>query len=77
MQDLVAGQIDLLFDTLRTSLPLMRAGNIKAYVAPARKIECGSLSQVWLPRRRGRSRRARSGPQAIPIDLGFSAAQVR
>jgi tripartite-type tricarboxylate transporter receptor subunit TctC len=31
MQDLVAGQIDLLFDTPRTSLPLVRAGSIKAY----------------------------------------------
>jgi tripartite-type tricarboxylate transporter receptor subunit TctC len=31
MQDLVAGQIDLLFDAPRTSLPLMRAGSIKAY----------------------------------------------
>jgi tripartite-type tricarboxylate transporter receptor subunit TctC len=31
MQDLVAGQIDLLFDSPRTSLPLMRAGSIKAY----------------------------------------------
>jgi tripartite-type tricarboxylate transporter receptor subunit TctC len=31
MQDLVAGQIDLLFDTARTSLPLLRAGSIKAY----------------------------------------------
>jgi tripartite-type tricarboxylate transporter receptor subunit TctC len=35
MQDLVAGQIDLLFDTLRTSLPLMRAGSIKAYAVTA------------------------------------------
>jgi tripartite-type tricarboxylate transporter receptor subunit TctC len=31
MQDLVAGQIDLLFDAPRTSLPLVRAGSIKAY----------------------------------------------
>jgi tripartite-type tricarboxylate transporter receptor subunit TctC len=31
MQDLVAGQIDLLFDTARTSLPLVRAGSVKAY----------------------------------------------
>jgi tripartite-type tricarboxylate transporter receptor subunit TctC len=31
MQDLVAGQIDLLVDTLRNSMPLVRAGNIKAY----------------------------------------------
>jgi len=31
LQDLVAGQIDLLFDTARTSLPLVRAGSIKAY----------------------------------------------
>jgi tripartite-type tricarboxylate transporter receptor subunit TctC len=31
LQDLVAGQIDLIFDTARTSLPLARAGSIKAY----------------------------------------------
>jgi tripartite-type tricarboxylate transporter receptor subunit TctC len=31
MQDLVAGQIDLLMDAPRTSLPLVRAGSIKAY----------------------------------------------
>jgi tripartite-type tricarboxylate transporter receptor subunit TctC len=31
MQDLVAGQIDLLVDTLRNSMPLVRAGSIKAY----------------------------------------------
>jgi len=31
MQDLVAGQIDLLFDTARTSLPLLRSGSIKVY----------------------------------------------
>jgi tripartite-type tricarboxylate transporter receptor subunit TctC len=31
MQDLLGGQIDLLFDTPRTSLPLARAGSIKAY----------------------------------------------
>jgi tripartite-type tricarboxylate transporter receptor subunit TctC len=31
MQDLVAGQIDLLFDTPRNSLPLVRAGTITAY----------------------------------------------
>ena len=31
IQDLVAGQIDLLFDTPRNSMPLVRAGSIKAY----------------------------------------------
>jgi tripartite-type tricarboxylate transporter receptor subunit TctC len=35
MQDLVAGQIDLLFDTPRTSLPLVRSGSIKAYAVTA------------------------------------------
>jgi tripartite-type tricarboxylate transporter receptor subunit TctC len=32
MQDLVAGQIDLLFDSPRTSVPLIRAGSIRPYV---------------------------------------------
>jgi tripartite-type tricarboxylate transporter receptor subunit TctC len=31
LQDLLAGQIDFLFDSPRSSLPLMRAGAIKAY----------------------------------------------
>jgi tripartite-type tricarboxylate transporter receptor subunit TctC len=35
MQDLVAGQIDLLFDTPRSSLPLVRSGSIKAYAVTA------------------------------------------
>jgi tripartite-type tricarboxylate transporter receptor subunit TctC len=35
MQDLVAGQIDLLFDSPRTSLPLVRAGSIRAYAVTA------------------------------------------
>jgi tripartite-type tricarboxylate transporter receptor subunit TctC len=31
LQDLVAGQIDLLFDSLRNPLPQVRGGSIKAY----------------------------------------------
>jgi tripartite-type tricarboxylate transporter receptor subunit TctC len=31
LQDLVAGQIDMDFDTARTSLPLLRSGSIRAY----------------------------------------------
>jgi tripartite-type tricarboxylate transporter receptor subunit TctC len=37
MQDLVAGQIDLLFDSPRTSLPLARAGSIRPYVVTGDK----------------------------------------
>ena len=29
MNDLIAGQVDMMFDTLTTSLPLHRAGNVK------------------------------------------------
>jgi tripartite-type tricarboxylate transporter receptor subunit TctC len=36
MQDLVAGQIDVLLDTPATSLPHVRAGNIKAYAVTAK-----------------------------------------
>jgi tripartite-type tricarboxylate transporter receptor subunit TctC len=36
MQDLVAGQIDLMIDNPVTSLPQMRAGGIKAYVVTAK-----------------------------------------
>jgi len=35
-QDLVAGQIDLMFDSPVTSLPQVRAGSIKAYAVTAR-----------------------------------------
>jgi tripartite-type tricarboxylate transporter receptor subunit TctC len=31
MQDLIAGQIDLMFDTAANSLPQVRAGNVKVY----------------------------------------------
>jgi tripartite-type tricarboxylate transporter receptor subunit TctC len=35
MQDLIAGQIDLMFDQASNSLPQVRAGNIKAYAVTA------------------------------------------
>jgi tripartite-type tricarboxylate transporter receptor subunit TctC len=35
-QDLVAGQIDLMFDSPTTSLPQVRAGSIKAYAVTAK-----------------------------------------
>jgi len=37
MQDLVAGQIDLIFDSPVSSLPQIRAGSVKAYAVMARK----------------------------------------
>jgi tripartite-type tricarboxylate transporter receptor subunit TctC len=37
LQDLLAGQIDLLVDGLRTSLPLVRAGSIRPYVVTGDK----------------------------------------
>jgi tripartite-type tricarboxylate transporter receptor subunit TctC len=36
MQDLVAGQIDMMFDTAANSLPQVRAGTIKAYAITAK-----------------------------------------
>jgi tripartite-type tricarboxylate transporter receptor subunit TctC len=35
MQDLIAGQIDLMFDQVSNALPQVRAGNIKAYAVTA------------------------------------------
>jgi tripartite-type tricarboxylate transporter receptor subunit TctC len=35
MQDLIAGQIDLMFDQVSNSLPQVRAGNIKAFAVTA------------------------------------------
>src|SRR5262249_55066164 len=37
VQDLVAGQSDIVLDTPATSLPQVRAGNIKAYAVTARR----------------------------------------
>jgi tripartite-type tricarboxylate transporter receptor subunit TctC len=37
MQDLMAGQIDLIFDSPVSSLPQIRAGSVKAYAVMARK----------------------------------------
>jgi len=37
MQDLVAGQIDLIFDSPVSSLPQVRAGTVKAYAVMATK----------------------------------------
>ncbi len=36
MQDLIAGQIDLMFDQVANSLPQVRAGNIKAFAVTAK-----------------------------------------
>jgi len=36
MQDMLAGQIDMMFDTSANSLPQVRAGNIKAYAVTAK-----------------------------------------
>jgi len=36
MQDLIAGQIDLMFDQVSNSLPQVRAGNIKAFAVTAK-----------------------------------------
>lgn len=37
MQDLVAGQIDIIFDTPASSLPQVRLGNIKAFAVTAKR----------------------------------------
>jgi tripartite-type tricarboxylate transporter receptor subunit TctC len=55
MQDLVAGQIDLLFDAPATSLPLVRAGSIKAYAATsdtrlAAAADIPTFSELGLPK---------------------------
>ncbi len=53
MQDLVAGQIDLFFDTL-LQLPLVRSGNIKVYAVtsetrPATASEIPTFAEMGLP----------------------------
>ena len=37
MQDLIAGQIDLMFDQVQNSLPHIRAGRVKAFAVTAEK----------------------------------------
>jgi tripartite-type tricarboxylate transporter receptor subunit TctC len=45
MQDLVAGQIDMMFDQVSSSLPYVRSGKIKAYAVTART-RSGSASDI-------------------------------
>ena len=40
MQDLLAGQIDVMFDRPPTSLPHLRGGKIKAYAVPSKDRAC-------------------------------------
>jgi tripartite-type tricarboxylate transporter receptor subunit TctC len=51
MQDLLAGQIDLLLESPRTSLPLVRAGRIKAYAVTSdtRLADIPTFGEIGLP----------------------------
>jgi tripartite-type tricarboxylate transporter receptor subunit TctC len=54
MQDLIAGQIDLMFDQVSNALPQVRAGNIKAYAVTAKTRlalapEIPSVDEAGLP----------------------------
>jgi tripartite-type tricarboxylate transporter receptor subunit TctC len=54
MNDLIAGQVDLMFDTLTTSLPLHRAGNVKIVgVGTEKRIsalpEVSTIAEAGLP----------------------------
>ncbi|HWF94742.1 MAG TPA: tripartite tricarboxylate transporter substrate-binding protein, partial [Xanthobacteraceae bacterium] len=54
MQDLIAGQIDLMFDQVSNSLPQVRAGNIKAFAVTAKTRlasapEIPSVDEAGLP----------------------------
>ena len=54
MQDLIAGQIDLIFDQASNSLPQVRAGNIKAFAVTAKTRaaaapEIPSVDEAGLP----------------------------
>jgi tripartite-type tricarboxylate transporter receptor subunit TctC len=54
MNDLIAGQVDMMFDTLTTSLPLHRAGNVKIVgVGTEKRIsalpEVSTIAEAGLP----------------------------
>jgi tripartite-type tricarboxylate transporter receptor subunit TctC len=54
MNDLIAGQVDMMFDTLTTSLPLHRAGNVKIVgVGTEKRVsalpEVSTIAEAGLP----------------------------
>jgi tripartite-type tricarboxylate transporter receptor subunit TctC len=74
MQDLVAGQIDLLVDTPRNSLPLVRAGNIKAYAVTsdtrlAMAPEVPTFAEMGLPVLSYTEWAGLFAPKGTPIDI--------
>jgi len=73
MQDLVAGQIDLIFD-LPVQLPLMRAGGIKGYaVTSEARLEAASdlptVSEIGLPALTAASWFGFFAPKGTPADI--------
>jgi tripartite-type tricarboxylate transporter receptor subunit TctC len=49
MQDLIAGQIDMMFDQAGNSLPQVRAGAIRAYAVTAKTRLASSLRMIFPP----------------------------
>ena len=83
VQDLVAGQIDIMFDPLSTTLPQVRAGTIKAYAVVAKSRlsaapEIPTVDEAGLPGFYISNWRALWAPKSTPRDviLKLNAAVV-
>ena len=74
MQDLIAGRIDLMFDTPATSLPQLRAGTIRAFAITADKRlpaapEVPTVDEVGLPTLHLSTWNALFAPKGTPPDV--------
>lgn len=74
MQDLAAGNIDLMFDTPATSLPQVKAGNIRAYAVTAPKRmaadpDIPTVDEAGLPGLHMSTWTAFFAPKGTPADI--------
>jgi hypothetical protein len=75
MQDLIAGQIDLIFADQTTSLPQVHGGDIKAYAVTGKSAGGSEISRLNCCHDRPR-RKPRDPPPAIPTSgLGASGTE--
>jgi len=74
MQDMIAGQIDVMFDTSANSLPQVRSGNVKAFavtakVRPAAAPEIPTVDEAGLPGFHISNWRGLWAPKGTPRDV--------
>ena len=74
MQDLVAGQIDIMFDTSANSLPQVRAGTVKVYAVTSKNVspsapEIPTADEAGLPGFYASNWRGLWAPKGTPKDV--------